>query len=433
MKNYTQLVKWFFATLLFSTLVWVFPDSAAANSFEDGVQAYEAGDYRGMSLLKIKQTSELGYMNPEFWKIIGSLMKELPSFIPLPIIKRPYGGSSRNPSEVKSVSDLPKRAFMGTIDETTFKIDKNGWSASYFGYEEGTQVFLKYDINKEWLSLNQTWKGLEGYNLLTPKDGFSYLARSAAGAFPKEWDEAAKRELEDKYNLQYVPTSDEFPTMAAFPDGFLKTLICPIPVSKLREAYNFIKSLDQDLSIETGITGYLTLTTSVVNYVKGKNEGIASDSETLFLHTYKELGITPIGMPEWQTASDGSEALTVRRYHYILVLNIFFRESYKVIDRLHDFGLIGNSNERAKTDHYPSSSEYSVIYLQNMLAVHPIHFSYFDPLNRRRTFYEQFTSIKNIENLIKLEIDEGTIDSFIEKAEHNSKQISYQLNDMFDE
>ena len=68
-----------------------------------------------------------------------------------------------------------------------------------------------------------------------------------------------------------------------------------------------------------------------------------------------------------------------------------------------------------------------------MLAVHPIHFSYFDPLNRRRTFYEQFTSIKNIENLIKLEIDEGTIDSFIEKAEHNSKQISYQLNDMFDE
>ena len=46
MKTHTQLVKRFFTTLLFSTLLLVFPNSPVADSFEDGVQAYEAGDYK---------------------------------------------------------------------------------------------------------------------------------------------------------------------------------------------------------------------------------------------------------------------------------------------------------------------------------------------------------------------------------------------------
>ena len=46
MKTHTQRVKRFFATLLFSTLVLVFPYSPAANSLEDGLQAHKAGDYK---------------------------------------------------------------------------------------------------------------------------------------------------------------------------------------------------------------------------------------------------------------------------------------------------------------------------------------------------------------------------------------------------
>ena len=46
MKTHTQLLKRFFATLLFSTLVLVFPNSSAADSYDDGFQAYEAGDYK---------------------------------------------------------------------------------------------------------------------------------------------------------------------------------------------------------------------------------------------------------------------------------------------------------------------------------------------------------------------------------------------------
>ncbi len=46
MITHTHLVKHCFAILLFSTLVLVFPNSPAADSFDDGFQAYEAGDYK---------------------------------------------------------------------------------------------------------------------------------------------------------------------------------------------------------------------------------------------------------------------------------------------------------------------------------------------------------------------------------------------------
>jgi len=46
METHTHLVKHFFATLLFSILVLGCPNSPSTGSYEDGVQAFEAGDYK---------------------------------------------------------------------------------------------------------------------------------------------------------------------------------------------------------------------------------------------------------------------------------------------------------------------------------------------------------------------------------------------------
>jgi len=71
MKSHTQLARRFFATLLFSTLVLVFPNSpATADSLEDGIQAYKAGDYKkALEILKplaergdAKAQTRLGWM-----------------------------------------------------------------------------------------------------------------------------------------------------------------------------------------------------------------------------------------------------------------------------------------------------------------------------------------------------------------------------------
>ena len=53
MQTHTQRVKLLFAALLFSTLVLVFPNFPVANSFDDGIQAYKAGDYKkALEILK---------------------------------------------------------------------------------------------------------------------------------------------------------------------------------------------------------------------------------------------------------------------------------------------------------------------------------------------------------------------------------------------
>ena len=64
MKTHTQLTKRFFAALLFSTIVLVFPNSPAANSLDDGIQAYEAGDYK-KAFDKIKPLAEQGVVSEQ--------------------------------------------------------------------------------------------------------------------------------------------------------------------------------------------------------------------------------------------------------------------------------------------------------------------------------------------------------------------------------
>jgi len=73
MKTHTQLLKRFFATLLFSTLVLVFPNSPAADSFDDGFQAYEAGDYK-KALEIIKPIAEQGGDLAQFY--LGHMYSE---------------------------------------------------------------------------------------------------------------------------------------------------------------------------------------------------------------------------------------------------------------------------------------------------------------------------------------------------------------------
>ena len=72
MKTRTQLDKRFFATLLFSALVLVFPNSPAANSFEDGAQAFVAGDYKkGIKIFKL--LAEQGDVDAQI--TLGSIYK----------------------------------------------------------------------------------------------------------------------------------------------------------------------------------------------------------------------------------------------------------------------------------------------------------------------------------------------------------------------
>ncbi len=64
MKVHTQLVKRFFAVLLFSTLVLVFPNAPAADSFDGGIQAYKTKNYQ-KALEIFKPLAEQGHLKAQ--------------------------------------------------------------------------------------------------------------------------------------------------------------------------------------------------------------------------------------------------------------------------------------------------------------------------------------------------------------------------------
>ena len=65
MKPHSKLVKRFLATLLISILVLVFPNSPRADSIDDGLQAYGAGDYK-KALEILKPLAEHGNAEAQF-------------------------------------------------------------------------------------------------------------------------------------------------------------------------------------------------------------------------------------------------------------------------------------------------------------------------------------------------------------------------------
>jgi len=65
MKTHTQLVKRFIVTLLFSTLLLVFPNSPTADSLEAATQAYKAGDYK-KALEILKPLAENGHASAQY-------------------------------------------------------------------------------------------------------------------------------------------------------------------------------------------------------------------------------------------------------------------------------------------------------------------------------------------------------------------------------
>ena len=71
----------------------------------------------------------------------------------------PVGGTSRSgnqsitpPSGVGSAKDLPKRLFMGSLDDSNFELTEEGWSARYTDLYPGSYALLQYDRTRNHLA-----------------------------------------------------------------------------------------------------------------------------------------------------------------------------------------------------------------------------------------------------------------------------------------
>ena len=263
----------------------------------------------------------------------------LPKIIPLTKTGEPLD-SYKTPSTVSHPSDLPSRLFLGLIDISTFTRSENGWTVCYVGDEPDTRVELEWDHETGILSLTQLWRGLIGTMCGSDDDDFRELIRKAYTVFPGNWDANAKHDLESRYNLRYLEAAPDAPVFRGFPDGAFKTVVCPVPISQLRHSVDWARSVRETPELSP-VSSFLRFGFSVINYVDGKNTHPFDHEVTAAVTTMMEWGLPPFTPPRWETAEDGTRALTVTRTHYWFVVQCPFRILEPTIESLTRFNLLG--------------------------------------------------------------------------------------------
>jgi hypothetical protein len=157
-----------------------------------------------------------------------------------------------------SPADLPQRPSLGDLDYGSFRLTDGGWCATYRSEDPRTIVELEFRRAAPAFSIGSTWRGIAGPTSDVPTDGFASLA-AAFMAFPEAWDQLAKHALAEGYNLQLVETPEQWPFNGFFPDGYAKTIICPIPVSQARTCVSWLDHVRENQRIRTPTSASLNL------------------------------------------------------------------------------------------------------------------------------------------------------------------------------
>jgi hypothetical protein len=329
------------------------------------------------------------------------------------------------PKNVGASAELPQRLSLGDLDLGSFGVADDGWHATYRGEDSGTIVELEYHRAAPALTISSTWRGVAGPISDVPADGFASLA-AAFMSFPETWDKLAKQSLAASYNVQLVETREHWPFNGFFPDGYAKTIICPVPVSQLRKCVTWLDNVREDQGIRTPTSASLTLGWSVVNYVEGKSPQAGEEPLDVEMAVTRALGTPLIKLPELQGPAGGSRALTVRRSHYILIVSCFFRDLERLVASLHGFGLVGNALDNEVREGYPGAHEYCAVVLpaggERLLS----EVRLFDRAGSRRVVYPKIVSgEEGPETLVSL--SRSKILKLIEQAEEASAKLIADL------
>ena len=231
-----------------------------------------------------------------------------------------------NPALVRSSADLPQYLILGDLDPSTFEQSAGGWSARWQGTENGTYLEVAFKAGTSRWEIRQTWCGLDG--------GFSHfsarmsldkvIAQALYMQFPRNWDGAAKLQVESAYQITVVEQPEIAHTFCGIPDGAFRTIIFPIAVRNLRPVRQWIQDLVEDSPLAYPITVDAKLVFQALNYMEGKAPEWTAHEAVAFNHSVVETGLAPQGFPVREVANDGSVAWTLRREIYYLFIGLPF-------------------------------------------------------------------------------------------------------------
>lgn len=231
-----------------------------------------------------------------------------------------------DPALVRSAADLPQYLILGDLDPSTFEQSAGGWSARWQGTEEDTHFEVAYKADMGRWEIRQTWCGLDGGFSLFPASMplDKVIAQALYTQFPRNWDGAAKSQLESAYQVTIVEQPEDAYTLCGIPDGAFRTIVFPIAVRNLRPVRQWIQDLIEESPLAYPITVEAKLVFQALNYIEGKAPAWTTQEAVSFNQSVVETGLAPQGFPAREVANDGSAAWTLRREIYFLFIGLPF-------------------------------------------------------------------------------------------------------------
>jgi len=237
-------------------------------------------------------------------------------------------------STVRTAADLPARLFMGDLEPATFVRNGHDWSAKYVDTTPGTWSEVSYKDGL--LSVNQSFRGTIGPALYrTTKDDLTELLRAHTD-HPREWDLATRARLQSQYNLTYLEVPG---CISGFPDGYLRTIVCPVPFWRLPDTLEVIPKLDQDTAIRAPVGAQLVFGVDGIAYWPSRCPDIPNDPLKVYWSAIQDAGFPPVNFQ--LDAETNSFWLT--RVRYILVVGCAYRDLDRVVARLSEAAFIGTN------------------------------------------------------------------------------------------
>lgn len=243
--------------------------------------------------------------------------------------------------EVRSVEQLPSRLFVGDIVGETFIRTENGWSVQY-GEKTGFWMTLKMKDGRvhveEWFQKSSLIQGI------SPKGGRGKDLLNFFIRDPNSHNDALKNSLSERYNLTYLPNQhrDEIGITSFVPDGFMLSLIVPVPFTKV--AFRSIIRAFSELkkcSVSFGPSS-LRIGLVAINFIQGRCKNVPMN-EIENMVWMLDRGYLSAAVPKWEEAAS-SRALTARCLSYILRLTFPMHHASEIIEVLHSNGLVTDSN-----------------------------------------------------------------------------------------
>ena len=231
-----------------------------------------------------------------------------------------------DPALVRSGADLPQYLILGDLDPSTFEQSVGGWSARWQGTEHDTHLEVVYKGDSSRWEIRQTWCGLQGNFSLFPASMplDKVIAQALYMQFPRNWDGAAKSQLESAYQVTVVEQPENAYMFCGIPDGAFRTIIFHVDARNLRPVRQWIQDIVEESPLAYPITVDAKLVFQAINYMEGKAPEWTAQQAVAFNQSVIETGLAPQGFPVREVANDGSAAWTLRREIYYLFIGLPF-------------------------------------------------------------------------------------------------------------